>query len=826
MRFLAGLALACALAGPVAATPPAPPRPYTVEDLLAVRNFGRAAFSGDGRTAIFEVQGPITAAGQWDLEFLSIQRTSRLYVVDVERGGPPKRLLRSAAGGETLGAVSPDGRRALVYRLVDHTNELGVLDFSTRTVSWSGRAVDAEAWLSLARWRNNTEVVFLATTADAPSMLLNQGWQSQARTIAAWKAAQAGQPSVVVLRGGPGAEQNPTWPQSDVVLLDARTGATKLLTRGPFMELSIAPGGESVALISADEPVTMDGSMLAQNGLFDRRRRLMFIDLRNGRIVRPCPRCDLAAALISWAPDGGSALVVAQPDDAKSGDWRRIRYWRLSTTGAASAVSEDLSPGLTRTVGGTTALLAPDAGWVDGAPAIFAHRAGETAMAWWTIDAFGARALASDLSVEAGRRLAASPHGFLVRTPQGVVDLAAPRGPAVAGPQDKVLAASALAGELPKVLQIEDAGGARLLTSTGVVRSASPLALGANLLAVSPAASATLSVTKTANGVGTLWLARPEKPSLALMALNAALADVDLATPRPIVHRTPRGQTVTSWLYTPGDHKAGDDRPLVVVPYPGSNYASPPALAAPDARGYTANVRLLVGAGYAVLVPSLPIPADAPPQEGLAEAMLMAVDATLAADPGLSAKKLAVWGHSFGGYGALVAATQTARFKAVIASSGVSDMFSYWAAQGPAATAIPEVMLRISTMFGWAETGQGRMGGPPWAQPQRYIDGSPLLQADKITAPVLLIQGDLDYDPYKSMAMFAALYRQGKPVELLTYPGEGHVVQSPGNVRDVYARAFAFLQAAFSAVPGEAGGTATAVSARLGDAAPASQPSQ
>lgn len=816
MRFLAGPALACALATSANAAPQPPLRSYTVEDMLAVRNFGRAAFSGDGRTAVFEVQGPITSAGRWDLEFLSILRTSRLYVVDADKGGVPRPLLGSAAGvGETLGALSPDGRRLIVYRLKGHTNELGVVDLATRKVRWSGRMVDAEAWFSLARWRNNSEVAMIATSPDTPSMLLNQGWQSQARTAAAWQAAQDGHLSVVALRGGPGAEQNPPWPANDLVLFDATQGRSRIVARGRFMELSVAPGGATAALILADEPVSMDGALLAQNGLFDRRRRLLFVNLSTGATLLACPRCDLAASLVGWSPDGASAVVTARPDDAKSGDWRDIRYWRLSVNGQAAKLSDDLAPGTSRTVGGTTALLRPDAGWIDTAPAVLARRGGETGLSWWRIDPDGPHAMAEATRPDGGQRLAASPRGFLIRTPKGVIDASEPAA-SLAEPRDKVLTAPVLAGELPRAVLVETTDGAKTRDLAGQWRASVPVASGASLLALAPATGATLTLSKTPQGVGTLWLSKPGKAPALLMTLNAGLAQIDLPPPRPIVHRTPRGGTVTSWLYTPGDHKAGDERPLVVVPYPGSDYGAPSALAAPDVRGYTANIRLLVGAGYAVLAPSLPIPADAPPQEGLAGAMLMAVDAALAADRGLSKTKLAVWGHSFGGYGALVAATQSTRFKAVIASSGVSDMFSYWAAQGPAAIALPEVMLRISTMFGWAETGQGRMGGPPWAQPQRYIEGSPLLQADKITAPVLLIQGDLDYDPFKSMAMFAALYRQGKPVELLTYQGEGHVVQSPANVRDVYARAFAFLQATLSATPAAADGAAT----------PAERPSQ
>ena len=85
MRFFAGLALACALATPAPAASPTL-RPYTVEDMLAVQNLGRAVFSGDGKWLVFEVQGPITSAGTFDLEFFTAQRTNRLYAVDVAGG--------------------------------------------------------------------------------------------------------------------------------------------------------------------------------------------------------------------------------------------------------------------------------------------------------------------------------------------------------------------------------------------------------------------------------------------------------------------------------------------------------------------------------------------------------------------------------------------------------------------------------------------------------------------------------------------------------------------------------------------------------------------
>ena len=117
----------------------------------------------------------------------------------------------------------------------------------------------------------------------------------------------------------------------------------------------------------------------------------------------------------------------------------------------------------------------------------------------------------------------------------------------------------------------------------------------------------------------------------------------------------------------------------------------------------------------------------------------------------------------------------------------------------------------------WSEGGQGRMGVPPWRDPQRYIDNSPLFQADRITTPLMLVHGDLDFvNVNEAEQLFAALHRQGKDVQLVRYWGEGHTYQSPGNIIDMWERIFAFLEeapgmaakdpAASRASPGEAPG--------------------
>src|SRR3546814_4143321 len=86
------------------------------------------------------------------------------------------------------------------------------------------------------------------------------------------------------------------------------------------------------------------------------------------------------------------------------------------------------------------------------------------------------------------------------------------------------------------------------------------------------------------------------------------------------------------------------------------------------------------------------------------------------------------------------------------------------------------------------------MGVPPWRDPQRYIDNSPLFWAHQIETPLLLIHGDLDFvNVNEAEQLFAALHRQGKDVQLVRYWGEGHTYLSPGNIIDMWDRIFAFL---------------------------------
>ena len=332
-------------------------------------------------------------------------------------------------------------------------------------------------------------------------------------------------------------------------------------------------------------------------------------------------------------------------------------------------------------------------------------------------------------------------------------------------------------------------GGARRLRSSDGRRILLPAADGRALALVADGAGAA-RVRREASGPMALDLIWPGGAVRPVLRLNPGLEAVDFAQ----AHLLPTGEpTQNHVLLTPAGSAPGERAPLVVIPYPGLAHDQPPE---PYGRGvgrFSANPEILAAAGFAVLLPALPRPRGEP-GAGLADQILAAVNQ--AAGTGLvDSERLGLVGHSFGGYASLMAAAQSRRFRSVIASSAPADLAAVYGSFDPHLETRPGDGVNLNANYGWSELGQAGLRVPPWRDPDLYRRNSPYFLADQISAPVMLIHGDGDFVRLsQAQQMFSALYRQGKDAELITYFGEGHIVSSPANLKDMYRRMIGWLE--------------------------------
>lgn len=180
--------------------------------------------------------------------------------------------------------------------------------------------------------------------------------------------------------------------------------------------------------------------------------------------------------------------------------------------------------------------------------------------------------------------------------------------------------------------------------------------------------------------------------------------------------------------------------------------------------GFDATTMMLASRGYAVMKPSVTFETGYP-----GEAWLKGVTASAnkLIELGIAdSSKLGVHGTSYGGYATNLLITQTSRFKAAINISGKVDLVSFY-------TDSPRLGVRNVNA---AEKTQDRIGATMWEQPQKYIQHSAVMFADRIKTPLLLVTGGEDHNvpAINTREMFFALRRLGKPVEWVNYTNGGH----------------------------------------------------
>jgi len=306
-----------------------------------------------------------------------------------------------------------------------------------------------------------------------------------------------------------------------------------------------------------------------------------------------------------------------------------------------------------------------------------------------------------------------------------------------------------------------------------------------------------------------LWHESPtEPPNLRAAALDGSGARPLTAWPDPHPQLTPitrrllthdrgDGVTLSGLLYLPPGHEpARDGRlPLLIWAYP---FDFGGADTAGQVRGSTSEFTRLTALGpvafvlrgYAVLADAtMPVIGDPETMNdtyleqiaAAAAAHIRALDEAGIIDPG----RVAVGGHSYGGFMTANLLAHTDLFAAGIARSGAYN--------------------RTLTPFGFQTERRSF-----WEAPAVYDRVSPFRYAGQISAPLLLIHGAADANsgtyPIQSQRLFDAIRGNGGTARLVVLPHESHGYLARESVLHVLAEQFTWLERWLGAAPeGQAG---------------------
>lgn len=238
-----------------------------------------------------------------------------------------------------------------------------------------------------------------------------------------------------------------------------------------------------------------------------------------------------------------------------------------------------------------------------------------------------------------------------------------------------------------------------------------------------------------------------------------------------------KGKKLQGALFYPANYEPGKQYPMIVYIYEllsntVHGYVTPSERSAYNTTNYTSN-------GYFVFRPDIVYDTNEPGMSAV-NCVVPAVEEVLKTGM-IDKTKVGLMGHSWGAYQTSFIITQTDIFKAACAGAPLTDLISmslsiYWN------TGTPDQKI--------FETSQGRFDGPWYERTQEHIRNSPMFNAAKIKAPLLVAFGDKDgaVDWHQGIEMYGTMRRMEKPHVMLVYADENHGLAKKENQIDYQKR--------------------------------------
>lgn len=224
------------------------------------------------------------------------------------------------------------------------------------------------------------------------------------------------------------------------------------------------------------------------------------------------------------------------------------------------------------------------------------------------------------------------------------------------------------------------------------------------------------------------------------------------------------GKNLNGILYYPINFDPKDKYPMIVLVYDMQRHLSNHYLSPNRVMPEGSQIRTLLERGYFVYLPDTTVSEKGPGLSAL-ECLNNALDAVLN-NPNIDHTKIGLCGQSYGGYKTNFIATHSNRFAAYISGAGISniisDFYSYNYNFSKPNYFIYNTVYQMHTTIS--------------EDKYRYIKNSPILNVEKVNAPILLWAGKNDTTvPWnQTMEFYIGLRRYQKDVVALFFKNGNH----------------------------------------------------
>lgn len=782
-------------------------RPFTVDDMLKLESVDKVQFTPSGRSILLEYQSPYDERGNYGVE-----RGGAILRLDLSEGSKPVPLFLHEPGKKYWsGDFSPDGRRLLVFQADRHSTQLGVFDFESNrfTPIEENPQVNERFEKNAPVWINNNEIVFSSAS---------NGWThygTRGRPYVADKISRlterafAGHSSVDDISTDPIKH----WYEGRLVRYNLRTKRRTVLGRGRFGSFRLNNNGRKLAALRLGQRL-MHASVDQLTDYYRFDTQLYVFDLLNNSSEPLLPDSHVLMDSLRWSSAEPKLSFFA---------WNRTAlmeegsYYVKGRDSISAVQPEGFEPTWLHRGGYTTLRTPVAAEWLGGKLILhgaFSGASGQrdepTASAdlnasdhakWYSIDLD---------RMEAGNVLNSGMHSpELYRMSGGQALLKADAAYYLISDSTNPIELN-ITGDSTEILRSDwHRSSEKTIAFIAYIQDRQKLGfldlnsnrLTAPILDISDKIAASNSdgqqvITRRGGKHGGQLDLHTADGRRTIFTFNVHLSEVQPPNWKKIKHPGASGADTFSCVLLPYNYEPNRSYPTIVDVYPGRNSGCR------EDRGivlFHNSNDLVAASGYLVVFPSntsVRNQLDGTLYGGLKTQIDSALDALIAAGM-TDAQRIGIWGFSNGSMASLWLASVSDRFKAVIPMFGASSPhIEYFSGASP-----PRFQLYLGTPIIHLlqyESAPGTMplsmGRSAIEDPLGFVTSSPLDRAKHICSPVMMVHSDLDtFTLFHYEALFAALYRLGKPAELVRYYGEGHGLRSPQNIRDFYKRVLAFF---------------------------------